>query len=175
MTPILTLRTDHPLVSQRADFSCGPTARNLEKDHTFFLSETTGPPRSQHSTGPPLTPSHCDPPATPACFLCPLLQPPIHYFCSWGDRLHLGHTFSLSDYRSVCLRVWQSLPRLASLHWHIFLSPSLAGWEVLRGLHCILLIITLLCYAVPITWCTLVNVCRTDELINQPIHTSLGP
>lgn len=127
------------------------------------------------TTGPPLTPSHCNPPATFACFLYSLLWPSIHHFHSQGDHLHLGQSFLLSGYRSVCLKVWQSLSRLASLHWYIFLSASLAGWEVLRGLHCILLIITLLCYAVPITWCMLVNVCRMDELINQPTHTSLGP
>lgn len=123
----------------------------------------------------PLHPHHCDPPATPSCFLSPLLWPSIHHFLSQGDHLYLGQPFLLSDYCSVCLRVWQSLARLASLRWHIFLSASLAGWQVLRGLHCILLIITSLCYAAPITWCMLVNVCRTDELINQSTHISPGP
>lgn len=100
LTLLLTLRIDHPLVSQQTDFSCAPL-RNLGWDHPCLLSETAGPPRTQHRVGVPF-----ESPPLVSCFhsLDPYSPRPFP-----GGPLITWPALSLSGHCSICLRIWQSL------------------------------------------------------------------
>lgn len=125
LTPILTLRTDHPLGSHRLTFLVTPLPGTLGRS-----TPSSSQKLQVHlgvNTEQVCPASHHDPSATPSCFLCSLLWCFILHFLSQGDHLYLGQPFFFFFLATALSASGSGFTKLALLHWHSFLS-CLPGW-----------------------------------------------